>query len=52
MGIGGAFFNADITNTIIKVYIRLNRILTAMMVLIDPADTRRLSRSMSSLLSS
>ena len=32
MGIGKAFFNADITNTGVKVHIRLNRTLTSMIV--------------------
>jgi hypothetical protein len=36
MDIGGAFLNADITGTGIKVHMRLNRVLTAMLVLIDP----------------
>ena len=36
MDIGGAFLNADITSTGIKVHMRLNRVLTDMLVLIDP----------------
>ena len=34
--IGGAFLNADITSTGINVHMRLNRVLTNMLVLIDP----------------
>jgi hypothetical protein len=40
MGIGGAFLNADITNTGIKVHMRLNIVLTAMLVLIDPEHAK------------
>ena len=40
MDIGGAFLNADITNTGIKVHMRLNRVLTAMLVLIDPEHAK------------
>ena len=36
MDIGGAFLNADITSTGIKVHMRLNRVLTHMLVQIDP----------------
>ena len=36
MNIGGAFLNAYITGTGIKVHMRLNRMLTAILVLIDP----------------
>ena len=38
MDIGGVFFNADITSTCIKVYMQLNRVLTNMLVQIDPKD--------------
>ncbi len=37
--IGGAFLNADITNTSIKVHMRLNRTLKSMLVSIDPVHT-------------
>jgi hypothetical protein len=40
MDIGGAFLNADITRTGIKVHMRLNRVLTSMLVLIDPEHAR------------
>ncbi len=40
MDIGGAFLNADITSTRIKVHIRLNRVLTDMLVQIDPKHAR------------
>ena len=36
LDIEGAFINADITSTGIKVHMRLNRVLTDMLVLIDP----------------
>ena len=36
MDTGGAFLNADVTNTVIKVHMRLNRTLTSMLVFIDP----------------
>jgi hypothetical protein len=40
MDIGGAFLNADITSTGIKVHMRLNRVLTDMLVQIDPKHAR------------
>jgi hypothetical protein len=40
MDIGGAFLNADITDTGIKVHMRLNRTLTSMLVSIDPGHAR------------
>jgi hypothetical protein len=40
MDIGGAFLNADITSTVIKVHMRLNRVLTDMLIQIDPDHAR------------
>jgi len=40
MDIGGAFLNADITTTGIKVHIRINRVSTDMLVIIDLKHTR------------
>jgi hypothetical protein len=40
MDIDGAFLNADITNTGIKVHMRLNRTITSMPVSIDPGYSR------------
>ncbi len=40
MDIGGAFFNADITSTGIKVHMRLIRVLTDMLIQIDPKHAR------------
>ncbi len=40
MDIDGAFLNADITNTGIKVHMRLNRTLTSMLASIDPGHAR------------
>ena len=40
MDIKGAFLNADITSTGIKVHMRLNRVLTDMLVQIDPKHAR------------
>jgi hypothetical protein len=40
MDIGGAFLNADITSTGIKVHMRLNQVLTDMLVQIDPKHAR------------
>jgi hypothetical protein len=36
MDIGGAFLNADIISTSIKVHMRLNRVLIDMLIRIDP----------------
>ena len=36
MDIGGAFLNADITSTGVKVHMRLDKVLTAMLVLVSP----------------
>ena len=36
MGIGGTLLNADITSTGIRVHMHLNRVLTDMVVLINP----------------
>ena len=44
MDIGGAFLNADITSTGIKVHIRLNKMLTAMLVLIYPEHLKFVER--------
>ena len=40
MDIGGAFLNADITDTGIKVHMRLNLTFTGMLVSIDPGHAR------------
>ncbi len=40
MDIGGAFLNADITITGIKVHMRLSNMLTAMLVLICPEHAK------------
>ncbi len=40
MDIGGAFLNADIASTGIKVQLRLNKILTAMLVIICPEHSK------------
>ena len=40
MDIGGAFLNADITSTGIKVHMRLNRVLTDLLVKIYPDHAR------------
>jgi hypothetical protein len=40
MDIGGAFLNADITGAGIKVHMRLNRVLTSILVQIDPDYVR------------
>ena len=40
MDIGGAFLNADIASTCIKVHMRLNRVHTDMLVQIDPKHAR------------
>ncbi len=40
MDIGGAFLNADITSTGIMVHMRLSRVVTGMLVQIDPKHTR------------
>jgi hypothetical protein len=40
MNIGGAFLNADITSTGIKVQMRLNRVLTDTLVHVDPKHAR------------
>ena len=40
MDIGGAFLNADITSTSIKVHMRLSKMLTAMLVIICPEHSK------------
>lgn len=40
MDIGGAFLNADITSTGVKVHMRLDKVLTAMLVLISPEHSQ------------
>ena len=44
MDIGGAFLNADITSTGIKVHMRLSKMLTAMLVLICPEHSKFVER--------
>ncbi len=40
MDIGGDFLNADITSTVVKVHMRLDKVLTAMLVLISPKHSK------------
>jgi len=40
MDIGGAFLNADITSTGVKVHMRLDKVLTAMLVLVSPKHSQ------------
>ena len=40
MDIGGAFLNADITGTGIKVHMRLNKVLTSMLVILCPGHSQ------------